>query len=61
MLSLVKVLVSKRQAQGKKCEKRSVKQLNECGEEDKASSFDDVVVKGVWGIIATEDCAKERI
>ena len=42
--SLVRVLVSKRQAQAKKSEKKSFKQLKECEDEVKASSSDDGVV-----------------
>lgn len=42
-------------------EKGGFKQLSECGGEVKASSSDDMIVKGVWGTKATEDCAKERI
>ena len=41
-------------------EKRSVELLSECGSEVKASSFDDVIVKGVWGNSSDRRLFKEK-
>ena len=41
-------------------EKRSVELLSECGSEVKASSFDDDIVKGVWGNNSDRRLFKEK-